>query len=726
MHAASCVLRSPRVRAAAVLLASVLAPPSWAPAEVLRIGAIPDRPCDTRGIPGAIVDQIDLTGDRSVSLDDIDLPEGWTQKDRQLVQADACDPPLRIETQSDWVRVAVESQQTAALVEFGPARAWIAPKSRERPELGARTAIHTWRNPKWIDYRRSLSDEPAFTERADGRRRLRFPPAYDLDPYPALRSANLTAPAAIEFPQAFVPKNGTIRVGLIAEETVTVDVRAEAAAPLGGQAASKTVSVSPNTPTWLELPLRTSNAGFGALRLTLETDADRETPIEVIAPEIVGQESVGPPRARRPNLLLVTLDTVRADHLSLYGYERATTPFLDEIADELRIFENAYSQIPSTRPSHFSILTSRYPRDLGTPINAGPPLPQSELSVAEVLQSAGWSTGAILSVRFLAADGGASQGFADLRLPPPAKQARLGRHTTEEALDFIRENEDRPFFLWVHYFDAHLPYQPVPELRDLFWEGPPPEDVDIDPELLEKTGFGTLHAIPNRAYMTAMYDASIRYLDDQLRTLFHFLAGRELLDDTVVVIAADHGEALGEHGVYYAHDGLHEHNVRVPLIVRLPRGERAGRVDAVVENLGIAPTLLDAAALEIPESFRAGSLLAENPGNGTAVFEQGELFSGMRRGPLKWIDARGFQEKSHFAHSYLRELHKGPPESLFDVESDPTETENLAAGRPGDAAELERALDTWKAEHHDPARRAAEGRVDRQTRERLRALGYTE
>ena len=725
MHPPRCTLPLARTRAVALLLSVALWTGS-AGAEVLRVGALPDRPCDTRGIPGAIVDQIDLTGDRSVSLETVDLPDGWVREEHQLVQSDVCDAPLSIDTQSDWVRVAVESRQTAALVEFGAERAWIAPESRERPELGARTAAHAWRNPKWVDYRRSLSDDPAFAERPDGRRRVRFPPAYDLDPYPALRSTNLPAPSTIEFPRTFVPKDGTLRLGLIAEEPVIVDVRAEAGSSLGGQTASQKVSVSAQDPTWLELPLHTSKAGFGYLRLTLATEGDRETALEVIAPEVLGQEPVGPPRGRRPNLLLVTLDTVRADHLSLHGYERATTPFLDEIADELRIFENAYSQIPSTRPSHFSILTSRYPRDLGTPINAGPPLPQSELSVAEVLQSAGWSTGAILSVRFLAADGGASQGFADLRLPPPAKQARLGRHTTEEALDFIRENEDQPFFLWVHYFDAHLPYQPVPELRELFWEGPPPEDVDIDPALLEKTGFGTLHAIPNRAYMTAMYDASIRYLDDQLRTLFHFLTDRELLDDTVVVIAADHGEALGEHGVYYAHDGLHEHNVRVPLVVRLPGGKDAGRIDAIVENLGIAPTLLDAAGLEIPESFRAGSLLAAQPGNGTAVFEQGELFSGLRRGPLKWIDARGFQEKSDFANSYLRELHKGPAKSLFDLESDPTETENLAASRPDDVAELDGALDTWKADHHDPARRAADGRVDRQTRERLRALGYTE
>lgn len=706
-----------RVLAIAILFGA-LAPGSFATAETLRVGTLSTAPCSESSSPAehaTRVTAVRLAGDRQVDLS-------------AAVEPAACNPPLSIEIDGDWAEVSIETGDEPALVEFGSDRRWIAPGSRRTIELGARTPGHEWTDPTMSDYRRSLADAAALQELPNGRQVVSFDGLYNLDPYPGLAAARVRTNHPVVFPDAFVPQDAVARFGLVADRPMRVGIEAEVeSAGSVSRATHEIFEIRPNHLARVELPLETRRAGRGTIRLRIRReDSDEAASVQLVDPELAGIEPLGPPRTKRPNVVLVTLDTVRADHLSLYGYDKPTTPFLDEIEKDLLVFDNAYSQVPSTRPSHFSMFTSRYPRDLGIWANSDPPLPRSELALAEILQSAGWRTGAVLSVRFLASDGGAAQGFDEVALPPNSPQAQLGKHTTERAIDFMRDHSAEPFFLWVHYFDAHLPYQPIPELRGLFWEGPPPTEVDIERDLIEKEGFGTLHALPHREYMTAMYDASIRYLDDQMRELFRFLDDTAALDDTVVIIASDHGESLGEHGVYFSHDGLHEPNVRVPLIVRLPRATRSGHVGAIVENIGIAPTVLDAVGVRAPASFRGSSLLADTPGSDNAFFEQGKLFSGVRSGSLKWIDARGFMDDERFIDSNLRRLREKPPLALYDLDTDPGETRNVAADRPDAAETLHERLSGWEADHADPARQAEEREVDPEMRERLRALGYTE
>jgi len=721
-------------RLAAAFAVGLLARPPLAASETLQIGAVSacheESPSQTS--PALVVDEVQLSGDRVYDLGSADLPTGWARDGDdtpEIHQTDPCATPLSIEVHSDWVGVTLRSNDLPALVRFGARTRWVEPPDTGAPakiELGARTPQHAWRAPDFVPYRRSLARSAAVRAGPPSDRgRIHFDERYDLDPYPGLPATRLRPPAVIRFPEVFLPRDGILRFGVAAPRATTLRFETKLEPGEAAPTSHPTVRARPDTLTWVELPLGSSEAKRGSLELRMVAPGGESTPIQIVDPSLFGLEPIGPPRTARPNVILVTLDTVRADHLSIYGYERPTTPFLDEIEDQLLVFNNAYSQVPSTRPSHVSIFTSRYPRDLGIWSNSDPPLPQGELTLAEVLRSAGWRTGAVLSVGFLTADGGAGQGFDEVLVPSQTEQSQLGEHTTERALDFMRRSSEAPFFLWVHYFDAHLPYQTVPELRDLFWKKPVPTDVDIEPDLLVKEGFGTLHALPHRAYMTAMYDASLRYLDDQMRSLFSFLEDRGLLEQTVVVIAADHGESLGEHGVYFAHDGLQEPNVRVPLLLRLPGVRRAGRMDAIVENLDIAPTILEAAGLEVPRSFRGSSLLVEKPGDDEAIFEQGRLFSGIRRGPLKWIDGRGFAARAKFAKSSLRELYARAPLSLFDLESDPTEAANLAADRPEEAERLHERLSSWATEHVDPSRRAEGREIDPAIRDRLRALGYT-
>lgn len=700
------------------ILFGALAPCPFATAETLRVGTISTVPCSEPARPAGQatrVTAVRLAGDRQLDLS-------------TAVQPAPCGAPLSIEIAGDWAEVSIETGKDPALVEFGSDRRWVEAASRRTIELGARIPSHAWADPTPSNYRRSLADADALQELQDGRQVVSFNGLFDLNPYPGLAAARVLTDRPVVFPDVFVPQNAVARFGLAADRAMRIRIDVDVELRNGvSQETHETVEIRGDQLARIELPLETTRAGRGTVRLRMQRDDSVESAsLQLVDPEITGIEPVGPPRNKRPNVVLVTLDTVRADHLSLYGYDRPTTPFLDEIEKDLLVFDNAYSQVPSTRPSHFSMFTSRYPRDLGIWANSDPPLPRSELALAEILQSAGWRTGAVLSVRFLASDGGAAQGFDEVVLPPKSPQAQLGKHTTEHAIDFMRDSSAEPFFLWVHYFDAHLPYQPIPELRGLFWDGPPPTDVDIERDLIEKEGFGTLHALPHRAYMTAMYDASIRYLDDQMRELFRFLEENGTLDDTVIVIASDHGESLGEHGVYFSHDGLHEPNVRVPLIVRLPKTTRSGHVEAIVENLGIAPTVLDAVGIRQPASFRGTTLLTDTPGSDAAFFEQGKLFSGVRSGSFKWIDGRGFMDDPRFIDSNLRKLREEPPLALYDLDTDPGESRNLVTDRPEDADALQRRLSGWEADPVDPARQAEDREVDPEMRERLRALGYTE
>jgi arylsulfatase A-like enzyme len=223
-----------------------------------------------------------------------------------------------------------------------------------------------------------------------------------------------------------------------------------------------------------------------------------------------------------------------------------------------------------------------------------------------------------------------------------------------------------------------------------------------------------------------MYDASLRYLDDQLRTLFTTLRETGLLDDTIVVITADHGESLGDHGIYFVHAGLYEPTVHVPLLIHAPRSQaRPGRVSRVVENLDIPATVFDLTGLARPASFRGDSLMKDEPGDDAAFFEHyGRFATGMRRGTVKTIDSRELKNHRDKVWPSLRVWYEAPSLEMFDLARDPGELHDLGA----EQAEALRAnvgvLDAWRA---DRAQRQAVGsKVDPKLTETLRALGYVE
>ena len=307
--------------------------------------------------------------------------------------------------------------------------------------------------------------------------------------------------------------------------------------------------------------------------------------------------------------ILISLDTVSAQHLSLYGYERETSPFLDSLAARGVVFDNAYVQLPGTLPSHMSMFTGLYPdqHDVFPPDAV---LSDSIPTLPELLQRAGFRTightdGGFVSGRF-----GFARGFD---LYDDRRFILWGGvdHTFARGLVSLGElAPDERFFLFVHTYAAHDPYNPPRRCRDLFWQGPPPEGTQLSSsDVLRAHNTGVAPLRPDVvAYYESQYDGEIRCLDEEIGRFFAGLDELGLGDRVTVVITSDHGEEFLEHGKL-VHEQIYHENLHVPLIVLGPGIEGGRRVTEVVQTIDFAPTFLDLAAIEPPPGLPGRSLL---------------------------------------------------------------------------------------------------------------------
>lgn len=429
---------------------------------------------------------------------------------------------------------------------------------------------------------------------------------------------------------------------------------------------------------------------------------------------------------RRPDILLVTLDTTRADHTSAYGYDRPTTPRLTALAREGVRFDAAYAPMATTLPAHATLFTSELPRTLGVTKN-GAVLAEGYQTLTERLARAGYRTAAFVSSFPVERMFGLAQGFdvydddfSDGSCPTAIRDwegfsidhgfCRRGDPTTDRALAWLdREGyldpsttEPAPFFVWVHYFDPHAPYLPAEQDARLF----PPEGSEW---LTTKT---------------AAYDGEIHYVDRALGRLLDRLAEAGRLDDTVVVVVADHGEGLLQHGHMHHSLLIYEEDVRVPLVVRWAAKVAGGRtIEEPVQLADLAPTLLDLAGVGAAPDAGIGRSLAPTLLHDRAldpdrpIFFQRRVYAepivsgfrvrgeklGIRRGRWKYIEARD----------------EGTAE-LYDLVADPHERYNLADAAPRARATLEHELRRWQASTARPHL----PKVDPEAERRLRALGY--
>ncbi len=446
----------------------------------------------------------------------------------------------------------------------------------------------------------------------------------------------------------------------------------------------------------------------------------------VLATVLVGIAALGPPSARRvrPDILLVTLDTTRADHTSTYGYDRPTTPRLDGLAREGVRFDAAYAPMATTLPAHASLFTAELPRSLGVTKN-GAVLSPDHRTLAERLADVGYRTAAFVSSFPVDRMFGLDQGFevydddfTDGSCPTKIQEwegfgtergfCRRGANTTRRTLEWLDANDylappgdEAPFFVWVHYFDAHAPYLPAEEDAEIF----PPE---FDGWLSAKT---------------AAYDGEIHYADRALGALLDRLDQAGRLDDTLVVVAADHGEGLMQHGHMHHSLLIYEEDVRVPLVVRWPGRVAGGRAIAEpVQLADLPPTLLDVAGAP-PFETGVGRSLAATLLDDARLDPERPIFLQRREYEEKVVEGRPVEgEKLGVRRGrwkYIEAPDEGTAE-LYDLESDPHERTNVLFSHPGPRQKLEKTLQRWRV----TTDRAALPEVDPEAEKRLRALGY--
>jgi len=431
---------------------------------------------------------------------------------------------------------------------------------------------------------------------------------------------------------------------------------------------------------------------------------------------------------RPPNVLMVVLDTLRADRLGAYGSTRGLTPFLDELAAKGVVFENAYATSSWTSPSIASIFTSRHPLQHGI-VGFESVLGDREATLAESLHALGFASGGFSANFRIAEKLGYGQGFdtwraylatTDARDEGPKVPARFVR---QEALAWLggvwHRETPRQLFLYVHFMEPHSPYDPPEEVRRRLVPGASGAEADAANALLVGLRFGDL-SDQQVALLAALYDAEVATLDAELRMLFEALDANGFLEHSIVVVVADHGEEFREHGMLLHGITLFEPSVRVPLLLLAPGLEAGRRVAQPVSLLDLAPTILDLLRARVPERFEGRSLLPQVRRTAAAA-GSGDIL--LELAPK--LDAAEVRTHSRGLVRGSRKLlvdPQGQPR-VFDLGRDPGEL--AASGSAGEARELVAALERVRA---DLGSRAGvpvpAAPLDAKAREDLRALGY--
>jgi arylsulfatase A-like enzyme/Flp pilus assembly protein TadD len=393
-------------------------------------------------------------------------------------------------------------------------------------------------------------------------------------------------------------------------------------------------------------------------------------------------------RGRQPApVILISIDTLRADHLPVYGYTKVRTPNIDALAAGAAVFEQAWSHAPQTLPAHTSILSGQLPFETGVRDNVGFTVRPDQWLIQKALGARGWPTGGFVSAFVLRKAAGLGQGFDtyDSEMPPSSGELsigqvqRKGEDTLAAAEKWLEGRQaGKPFFLFFHIYEPHKPYAPPPRFA---------------------------------AY--APYDGEVAYADEIVGRLFDRLRAMDLYDRATIILLSDHGEGLGDHGEQEHGLFLYRETTHVPLIIKLPGQRGQKRIAAPVQHIDIAPTILDLAGAPKEASLNGRSLRPLLDGTGTI--------------PDTGIYAEALYSRYHFGWSELYSLTdaryrliRAPRDELFDEQNDPLETKSLAGERPQVAQAMRSAIGKLIAN----ASIAAPAAVSDEDKQKLAALGY--
>jgi arylsulfatase A-like enzyme/Flp pilus assembly protein TadD len=394
------------------------------------------------------------------------------------------------------------------------------------------------------------------------------------------------------------------------------------------------------------------------------------------------------------NVLLISIDTLRADHLGAYSFPRPTTPTIDGLAREGVVFKNARTPVPMTLPAHVSMLTGTLPPTHGLRDNMQRRLPEASLTLAEMLKARGFTTGAVVSSFVLDRRFGTSQGFDsyDDQFQEVHKigdlNERKGDEATRVATAWLDSRKERPFFLFVHFYDPHDPYEPPEPFASKWSEHP--------------------------------YEGEVAFADHCVGQVLEKLRQLGLYDDTLIVITGDHGEMLGEHGELNHGFFIYEGALRVPLVMRVPRAQPSSRqVDIPVSLIDIVPTVLSVVGAPLPKEIQGVDLSPWLSGRGAGG--GGRPLYAETVTPTRYYGASSLLGVVVDGWKYIE---TSRPE-LYDLRSDPAEAVNLLEREPKRADALGRTLATILAaagRAPGPAPESAD--LDEASRQRLAALGY--
>jgi arylsulfatase A-like enzyme/Flp pilus assembly protein TadD len=388
-------------------------------------------------------------------------------------------------------------------------------------------------------------------------------------------------------------------------------------------------------------------------------------------------------------IILISIDTLRADHLPVYGYRHVKTPAIDALAADGVVFERAYSHAPQTLPAHVSLLSGRLPFETGVRDNLGFVVKGSERLLPQMLRERGYTTGGVVSTYVLRKDTGVNQGFDffDDEMPPDSPERAIeqgqrdGAESEAIAERWLNQQRSQRVFLFLHLYEPHAPY-----------------------------------SAPSNYAEYAAYDGEIAYADEIVGRLIRYLKSHQLYDQSTIILLSDHGEGLGDHGEQAHGLFLYEEAIHVPLIVKQSGSTGGGRrIRDVVQHVDVVPTILDLAKAPIPGNLRGRSLKP--------------VLEGPASLPAQTVYSEALYGRYHFGWSELTALTdaryryiQAPTSELYDLERDPHERQNVADDRE-------------QAKAHDALRGAlgrltrgvavdAPGKVSTRDRERLEALGY--
>jgi arylsulfatase A-like enzyme/Tfp pilus assembly protein PilF len=395
-----------------------------------------------------------------------------------------------------------------------------------------------------------------------------------------------------------------------------------------------------------------------------------------------------------PNVVVITIDTLRADHLGCYGDQQIRTPHIDSLAADGVRFERAYTPVPVTLPAHTVLFTGTYPLLSGIHDFSANKLSPTQPTLASVLKEQGYTTGAVIGSAVLDSRFGLNRGFDfyydhfdfnRLQESNLDEMERPGNVVADTALDWLAKHDKNKFFLWMHLYDPHFPYRPPEPYSEQYKDRP--------------------------------YDGEIAFADAQVGRLIRFLKDKGLYQNTIIVLTGDHGESLGEHGEKTHGFFIYNATLHIPVIFHLPGQKLGNRMPELVSLADLMPTVLQVLKVDVPSQVQGRNLLPlmttkkEDQSQGLYA----ETF--LPRLHFNWSELRGIETKNyHFIDA--------PKPELYDLAKDPGETQNLYQTKKAVADEMRARLATLIRQYSGGQELAEKTGLDPALMERLQSLGY--